>query len=98
MRSFARLQVVVLLAAFGYTLLPVSAGVPPMDTEFGYQGQLKQNGSPLSALCDFLFRLFDVDELGTPIAPVSIAPLVESDWKILRCMNCPETFRIRSSN
>ena len=32
MRSLAKLQVLVLLVAFGYTLLPVCAGAPPTDT------------------------------------------------------------------
>ena len=47
MRSFARLQIVALSVAFGYTLWPVGAHAVPTETEFNYQGQLKQNGAPL---------------------------------------------------
>ena len=49
----------------------------PSGTAFTYQGQLRQGGVPVSAICDFEFRLFDVEKTGTPIAPVSDATLVD---------------------
>jgi hypothetical protein len=38
-----------------------------LDTSITYQGQLKQSGSPLNAIADFEFRLFDAVSAGTQI-------------------------------
>ncbi len=37
-------------------------------TAFTYQGQLKNNGSPVNGLCDFQFGLFDALSAGTQIS------------------------------
>ena len=48
----------------------------PLSTGFTYQGQLKQGGAPISAVCDFRFGLFDAAAGGSSIGTPQDAPAV----------------------
>lgn len=49
----------------------VDAGIQaPLAAAFTYQGQLRQNGSPLNAICDLRFILYNAEAGGSQIGPM----------------------------
>ena len=48
----------------------------PVGTAFTYQGQLKQNGSPVSGVSDFRFILYNADIGGSQVGPTQDKPSV----------------------
>jgi hypothetical protein len=68
MSRHAHFLLVVLVALAAMT--PAALGQTPLGTAFTYQGQLKKNGLPVSALADFQFRLWDASDSGNPVSSV----------------------------
>ena len=59
-----------LLAACGVALtlaLSEARAQTPLDRAFTYQGQLRQNGQPVSGNVDFLFTLWDASSGGNQV-------------------------------
>jgi trimeric autotransporter adhesin len=65
--------VIVLVAGLAAAQAPLAA---PLGTGFTYQGQLKQDGQPVDALCDFQFSLWDASEGGLPVGSPQSPPPV----------------------
>lgn len=60
---------------------PTGTGQPrapriALDTEFTYQGQLENNGSPVNGTCNFKFGLWDATSLGSQIGTTVTVPSV----------------------
>jgi hypothetical protein len=51
-------------------LLAFAGAVAALGTEFTYQGELRDAGTPVDGAVDFEFRLFDAPSAGTQLGPV----------------------------
>jgi hypothetical protein len=80
MKKLHQLNTILILVVFSAALLGPSVGnvyagyevkivraaemASPLGSAFSYQGQLKQNGQPVSVYCDFRFDLYDASSGG----------------------------------
>lgn len=61
----------------GFLLVQAIAPAAPVSTAITYQGQLKDNGSPVNGSVEMSFRLFDDPVGGSPVGGIIGIPLVD---------------------
>lgn len=78
MFGFRRTVVTAFVSGLMLALSSAAAARPtPLGTAFNYQGQLKQGGTPVNALADFEFSLFDAAVAGTPVGTMQAVNAVD---------------------
>lgn len=55
------------LAACGALMMAIGAPAAPLGTAFTYQGRLIESGAPVTATCDFEFKLYDAPAGGSQV-------------------------------